>query len=109
MPWRLLSFLTALIVFAFFIGFNLDNRCDVSIIFYTFRDVPVFVSLLFAYLVGAISLVPFFLAASWRKRRDVLVSDYSQASMMKSRKKNGLNSPGSSSSSGVIRHEVDED
>lgn len=60
MPWKLVSFLTVLIICTLFIGFNLENRCDVSFIFYTFKNVPIFVSLLFAYATGAISVLPFF-------------------------------------------------
>ena len=59
MPWKLVFFLLALILAALFIGFNLDNRCDVSLIFHVFRDVPVFVSLLFAYVAGALGVLPF--------------------------------------------------
>lgn len=60
MPWKLISFLLTLIVAALFIGFNLENRCDVSFIFHVFKDVPIFVSLLFSYVVGAITVIPFF-------------------------------------------------
>jgi len=63
MPWKLIGFLTVLVLMTFFVGFNLDNRCDVSLIFYTFRNVPIFVSLLFAYACGAITLIPFFIIA----------------------------------------------
>jgi hypothetical protein len=68
MPWRLLAFLFVLLAITFFIGFNLDNRCDVSFIFYKYADVPIFVSLLFAYAAGALTVLPFFLA-SGKKRR----------------------------------------
>ncbi|HOT62102.1 MAG TPA: hypothetical protein PLU93_04505 [Treponemataceae bacterium] len=61
MPWKLILFLAALVVATVFIGVNLDNRCDVNLLVRTFKDVPVFVSLLFAYLAGALSVVPFFL------------------------------------------------
>ncbi len=54
MSFKMLSFLLSLIALTFFIGFNLDNRCDVSLIFYTFKDVPVCVSLLFAFVSGAV-------------------------------------------------------
>jgi uncharacterized integral membrane protein len=67
MPWKLVAFLSALIVAALFIGFNLDNRCDVSLIFYTFRNVPICVSLLVAFVIGAIAVIPFFVAG--RNRR----------------------------------------
>jgi len=63
MPWKLILFLTGLVLMTFFIGFNLDNRCDVSLIFYTFRNVPVYVGLLFAYACGAITLIPFIIVA----------------------------------------------
>ena len=63
MPWKLIAFLIILVLVTFFIGFNLDNRCDVSLIFYTFRDVPVYIGLLFAYACGAITLIPFFIVA----------------------------------------------
>ncbi len=59
MSLKLLSFLSSLVLITLFIGFNLDNRCDVSFIFYTFRDVPIFVSLLFAFLCGSIAVLPF--------------------------------------------------
>lgn len=67
MPWKLVSFLAALILAAFFIGFNLENRCDVSFVFYTFRDIPIFVSLLFAFVAGAIAVIPFFVGARIRR------------------------------------------
>lgn len=59
MPWKLIAFLAILLVITFFIGFNLDNRCDVSFIFYKYHDVPIFVSLLFAYAAGAVTVLPF--------------------------------------------------
>lgn len=67
MPWKLVAFLSALIVAAFFIGFNLDNRCDVSLIFYTFRSVPICVSLLVAFVVGSIAVIPFFIVGRSRR------------------------------------------
>ena len=59
MLFKLIFFLLCLVVALFFIGFNLDNRCDVSIIFHTFPDVPIVLSLLAAYVVGAFSVIPF--------------------------------------------------
>lgn len=59
MLFKLIFFLLCLVIALFFIGFNLENRCDVSIIFHTFKDVPVVLSLLAAYVVGAFSVIPF--------------------------------------------------
>jgi len=63
MLFKLFFFLLFLVVALFFIGFNLENRCDVSFIFYTFPDVPVVLSLLTAYVVGAFSMIPFLLVS----------------------------------------------
>ncbi|HNY21530.1 MAG TPA: hypothetical protein PKO22_05195 [Treponemataceae bacterium] len=68
MPWKLVSFLSVLVVITLFIGFNLENRCDVSLIVYTYKNVPIFVSLLFAYVVGALTTIPFFLASGTKRR-----------------------------------------
>lgn len=68
MPWKLVSFLSVLVVITLFIGFNLENRCDVSLIVYTYKNVPIFVSLLFAYVVGALTTIPFFLASGPKRR-----------------------------------------
>lgn len=59
MLFKLISFLFFLILATLFITFNLENRCNISFIFYQFNDIPVFVSLLFAYCVGCISMLPF--------------------------------------------------
>ncbi len=67
MPWKLIAFLAILLVITLFIGFNLDNRCDVSFIFYKYSDVPIFVSILFAYAAGAITAVPFIIGHGRKK------------------------------------------
>lgn len=68
MPWKLISFLFFLILTTLFIAFNLENRSNVSFVFYEFKDIPVFVSLLFAYCAGCISMMPFLL---FRKKKTV--------------------------------------
>lgn len=55
MPWKLLVFIAVMAIVLVFIGFNLDNRCDISLVFITFRSVPVVISLLAAYLLGLLS------------------------------------------------------
>lgn len=69
MPFRLFAFFAFVVLLALFLGFNLDNRCDVSVVFRTFRDVPVVISLLFAYAIGVVSVVPVLLGARRRKNR----------------------------------------
>ena len=74
MPWKLIGFLTVIVLITFFIGFNLDNRCDVSLVFYTFHDVPIFVSLLVAYVCGAITLIPFFVVAGTKAGKKAVMT-----------------------------------
>lgn len=71
MSFRLFMFILFLILMTFFIGFNLDNRCDVNLIFYTWRDVPVFISVLVAFLCGALAVLP---SCLFRPRRKVAPS-----------------------------------
>lgn len=59
MPWKLilsLIFMTVLVVFA---GFNLENKSSISFGFVEISDVPVFISLFFAFLAGIIITTPF--------------------------------------------------
>jgi len=64
MPWKLLAFIAVMALVLVFVGFNLDNRCDLSIVFFTFSAVPVVITILSAYLLGLLSA--FFLAIGRR-------------------------------------------
>jgi uncharacterized integral membrane protein len=59
MPWKLMGFVALLVFATIFIGFNLEHRCDVSIGFTTFKDVPIFLSLLIAFALGVLVMTPF--------------------------------------------------
>ncbi|MCD6123280.1 MAG: LapA family protein [Spirochaetales bacterium] len=69
---RLIGFLIILIIFAVFTAFNLSNRSDVSIAFYTFKNVPIFLSLLVSFILGALFVLPFTL---FKKKKAVLRRD----------------------------------
>lgn len=43
---------------AVFAGFNIGNNCDVSLIFHTFKDIPVFVTALVSFAAGAMVSLP---------------------------------------------------
>lgn len=55
MPWKLMAFIAGITAALFFVGFNLENRCDISLAFITLRGVPVIVTILSAYLLGLLS------------------------------------------------------
>lgn len=59
MPWRLVIFLIVLTIVVLFAGFNITNQADISFGFYTLKNVPVFVSLFVAFLLGTFLVLPF--------------------------------------------------
>ena len=69
MPGKLLYFIIIMLMLALFMGFNLSNRCDISIIFHVFKDVPIFLSLLFAFLLGNIAVLPFLISRRQKKKK----------------------------------------
>ncbi len=68
MPWKVIYFLCIVLAFALFAGFNMHNACNVSLLFYTIENVPVYVINLFSFLVGIILTVPFFWGNKNRKK-----------------------------------------
>jgi uncharacterized integral membrane protein len=58
-PWKMIFFLVVLAFVVFFAGFNITNVSDISFGFYTIVDVPIFISLFIAFIVGAVVMLPF--------------------------------------------------
>jgi len=65
---RLLGFVFVLLVVISFIMFNLGNTSDLSLGFITFYDVPVFLSVLCAFLIGVLFAIPLSFSLGWKKR-----------------------------------------
>lgn len=55
---KLIGFIAGIVVLAFFAGFNLDNKCDVNILFHTFKDVPVMFTIVFSFVIGILVAIP---------------------------------------------------
>jgi hypothetical protein len=55
---RLLFFILFFAVFLGFMIFNLGNKCDVSIGFRTFTDIPVFLTAFFSFALGMLFTIP---------------------------------------------------
>ncbi len=62
MPVRLIFTIILMIIAACFTGFNLSNKCDVWL-FYTFKNVPVALTILVAFLAGLFAGIISMLAA----------------------------------------------
>lgn len=59
MPFRLIGTIILLLVVTIFAGSNLDNRCDINFIFTKVQQVPVFLTAIVSFLIGAIIMIPF--------------------------------------------------
>ena len=68
MPWRLLITLAILVLVALFATFNL-NRVDVSVGFYIFKEIPLFLALMFSFILGAVVMLPFALGGMRRGKK----------------------------------------
>lgn len=71
MPWRLIFVVILMGIVIAFIGFNLENRADVSFGFHEYQDVPIFISLFVAFFTGIIVMLPFTLGFRQRRKAKV--------------------------------------
>ena len=67
MPWRLIIFVIILTIFMVFIGFNLENKCDISFGFAKFVEVPVFITIFASFILGLLCALPLVLHIKRRK------------------------------------------
>jgi uncharacterized integral membrane protein len=68
MPWRLISFIVLFGIFVVFIAFNLGNTCNINLLFHTFSDVPVFLTVLVSYALGMFCSLPFVISLALKKK-----------------------------------------
>ena len=59
MPIKLIGTIILLILVTIFAGVNLDNKCDITFVFYTFKDIPVFMTVIISFAIGAVFMLPF--------------------------------------------------
>lgn len=68
---NLISIIIGIVFIAFFAGFNLDNKCDVSLVFYTFKNIPVFFTILVSFAIGMLCSLPFALIHRNKKAKKI--------------------------------------
>ena len=56
-------------IFLAFIIFNLENSCDVSLGFFTFTGIPVFLTAIFSFLFGMLFAIPLVASLFFKKRK----------------------------------------
>ncbi len=64
MPWKLILFLFCIVLTTFFVGFNLENSCNINLGFKTYENVPIFLTVLVSFVSGA--LIAFLFAIGMR-------------------------------------------
>ena len=55
----LIIFIVIAVLIAVFTGFNTGNVCDVNVIFHTFHNVPVFITIIVSFVAGIVVALPF--------------------------------------------------
>jgi uncharacterized integral membrane protein len=68
MPWRLIGFIVLFAVFLIFIGFNLENRCDISFGFYKLSQVPVYLTAFSSFVLGMLWAVPYIVSLRFKRK-----------------------------------------
>ena len=68
MPWRLIGIIAVFAVLLGFIGFNLDNTCNLSLGFVVFKDVPIYLTVLVSFMLGLFCSLPFFILGALKKK-----------------------------------------
>ncbi len=69
MIFRIIWVLIFLCMGILFAGVNARNLSDISVLVYTWKDIPVYTGILIAFLVGILWSVPFFFFKTARRRK----------------------------------------
>jgi uncharacterized integral membrane protein len=70
MPWRLIGFIVLFALFLVFIGFNLENRCDISFgsSKLTIYQVPVYLTAFSSFVLGMLWAVPYIISLRLKQK-----------------------------------------
>ena len=69
MPWRLIGFVFLLALVVAFVGLNLGNTSAINYGFGILENVPIFLSLAIAFILGALAAVPITIASLRRRKQ----------------------------------------
>ena len=59
MPFKLIGTIIILVLVTVFCGFNLENKCNINLIFHNFENISVFLALMVSFLAGILVTLPF--------------------------------------------------
>ena len=100
MPWRLIGTIAILVVLLTFIGFNVENTCNLSLVFYTLENVPVYLTVFVSFILGLLFSLPFFFLGKKPKREKTLIPRETREKRSKN-KKNASKEKGSETGEAV--------
>lgn len=69
MVGKLIVLIATLVIFVFYVGFNLDNRCDIWLFVKTYKNVPVFMNSLISFAFGILCSLPLVFVGRINRRR----------------------------------------
>ena len=78
MPWKLILLLLGMLILLIFAVLNAANVSDISLGFYVFKDVPVFMSLYVSFVAGALFSLPFAVSSRRKKKAKLAVKGSDQ-------------------------------
>jgi uncharacterized integral membrane protein len=90
MVLRLLGFIIILVVFLLFIGFNLENRCDIQFWFTKeaiFSGVPVYITAFVSFIAGMLCALPIMVLVHLNKKKQAKRMDSQAATPKKQGKR----------------------
>lgn len=68
---KLILFIAAIVAFLFYVGFNLDNKCNIWLFVKTFENVPVFMNSLISFAFGILCSLPFAIVRKVKKQKQI--------------------------------------
>jgi len=81
---RLISVIVVFAVFLCFIVLNLPNKCDISLGFVSFKDVPIFLSVLSSFVLGMLVTIPLMLFRKKNKQKPLVPGPSKKAELKSS-------------------------
>jgi hypothetical protein len=72
MPWRLIGIILLLGILLGFIGFNLENTCDISFGFKVIQGVPVYLTAFAGFILGMLCSLPLVISSRSKKNKNRL-------------------------------------
>lgn len=74
MNWKTIVYIILAVFLVFFIVVNLQNTSNISFIFFTIHDVPVFLTVFVSILLGSLLMLPLFIKNSKKRKNNSQIS-----------------------------------